>query len=71
MSCSRIIVLASIFSIVFIPQAHAYLDPGTGAMLLQGLIGGVALVLLYVRGIRNKIALFVRRAIKRIRKAAE
>jgi hypothetical protein len=25
-------------------QAHAYLDPGTGSMLLQGLIAGLAAV---------------------------
>lgn len=33
-----------IFSVLVfaIEPAHAYLDPGTGSILLQGLIGGVA-----------------------------
>ena len=30
------------FQMIFAGRAHAYLDPGTGSMLLQGLIGGVA-----------------------------
>ncbi len=29
----------------FAPPAHAYLDPGTGSTLLQGLIGGAALAI--------------------------
>ena len=30
--------------IVFSPQAFAYLDPGTGSIILQGLIAGIAVV---------------------------
>ena len=31
-----------VFSLLFAPDAFAYLDPGTGSILLQGLIAAVA-----------------------------
>lgn len=34
-------LLAAVFFVVASP-AYAYLDPGTGSMILQGLIGGIA-----------------------------
>lgn len=33
---------ALIAMVVHTTAAHAYLDPGTGSMLLQGLLGGIA-----------------------------
>lgn len=30
--------------ILFEGNAHAYLDPGTGSMILQGILGGIAAV---------------------------
>lgn len=33
-----------IMSLVFAPDAHAYLDPGSGSMLLQVILGGLAAV---------------------------
>ena len=35
------IIITSVL-IVFSPQTFAYLDPGTGSMILQGLIAGIA-----------------------------
>ena len=35
------IIIISVL-IVFSPQTFAYLDPGTGSMILQGLIAGIA-----------------------------
>jgi hypothetical protein len=35
------IILSSVL-IAFSPQTFAYLDPGTGSMILQGLIAGIA-----------------------------
>jgi len=32
-----------LFLIAFTNQAHAYLDPGTGSMILQVVIGGIAM----------------------------
>ncbi|TCM65862.1 hypothetical protein EV291_1414 [Rhizobium sp. BK068] len=33
----------SLFLISFSNQAHAYLDPGTGSMILQVVLGGIAM----------------------------
>ncbi len=42
-STKRLIAGLVFFSAIGIaPPAHAYLDPGTGSMLLQLLLGGVA-----------------------------
>ncbi len=32
-----------LFLIAFSNQAHAYLDPGTGSMILQVVLGGIAM----------------------------
>lgn len=40
----RIALWAVVISLVGTSPAFAYLDPGTGSMLLQALIGGVATV---------------------------
>ena len=37
-------VLFSLSLLMGSPQAHAYLDPGTGSLLLQGLIAAIASV---------------------------
>lgn len=36
------IVVAAIISVASSEPAFAYIDPGTGSMILQGIIGGVA-----------------------------
>ena len=30
------------FSTIFITEAHSYIDPGTGSIILQAIIGGIA-----------------------------
>lgn len=40
MSYPKLYVLSTILMLVGTAPAYAYLDPGTGSMLLQGLIGG-------------------------------
>ena len=37
-------IIAGLLLLLFIPTAQAYLDPGTGSMLLQVILGGVAAV---------------------------
>ena len=41
-SCLFIAAVSGLF--LFPSQAHAYLDPGTGSLILQGIIGGIAAV---------------------------
>ena len=35
--------------VISISSAHAYLDPGTGSLLLQGLLGGIAGAAVFVK----------------------
>ena len=37
-------ILSIVLLLIFTDQAEAYLDPGTGSMLLQVILGGVAAV---------------------------
>jgi hypothetical protein len=38
------LIILTVFSLFFATQAYAYIDPGTGSMLIQALIGAVAAV---------------------------
>ena len=40
------------------PSAHAYVDPGTGSLLLQVLLGGLAGVLVAVKLLWHRIGAF-------------
>jgi hypothetical protein len=44
-----LLVLLSLYTLVFTDQAFAYLDPGSGSMLLQLLFGGVAGVAVIIK----------------------
>ena len=34
---------------VYVSPAYAYMDPGTGSLLLQGLLGGIAGAVVFIR----------------------
>ena len=41
--CIRVLLLTIVaMTVGLVSPAHAYLDPGTGSIILQGIIGGVA-----------------------------
>lgn len=44
--------------LAYVPMAHAYLDPGTGSMILQGIIGTVAVGLVAIRMYWAKVKQF-------------
>lgn len=44
--------------------AHAYIDPGTGSLILQGIIGFIALGITSVTIFWNKIKIFLRKIFK-------
>lgn len=46
----QILALAAAMTVAMIAPAHAYLDPGTGSIMLQAIIGGVAAGLFVLRG---------------------
>ena len=56
---SNLIFAFLIFVLIsYTAPAYAYLDPGTGSMLLQGLIGGAAAVISFVSIYWQKIKAF-------------
>lgn len=40
---------ALLFYILCISESHAYLDPGTGSILIQGLVAGIAAAALVIK----------------------
>jgi hypothetical protein len=44
-ACCRWLPAVFAVAIAYVPVVEAYLDPGTGSMLLQGLIAGIAVAL--------------------------
>ena len=58
-SVSNLKFLFLIFGLIsYASPAYAYLDPGTGSMLVQGLIGGVAVVMSFLSIYWQKVKAF-------------
>ena len=38
----KIVILNTLSLLIFLTSAHAYLDPGTGSIILQAIIGAIA-----------------------------
>ena len=58
-SVSKFKFLFLIFGLIsYTSPAFAYLDPGTGSMLVQGLIGGVAVVMSFLSIYWQKVKAF-------------
>ena len=52
-------------NIFFLPStSHAYIDPGTGSLILQALVAAGITALAFLRGVRMKIAEFFRRVFR-------
>jgi hypothetical protein len=52
-------IVAILFLLLFMNTAQAYLDPGTGSMLLQVILGGVAAVGVIIKLYWYKILSFL------------
>lgn len=51
-----------IFIWIFFPlNAYAYIDPGTGSLILQALIAGGITAMIFIRNFRDKVISFFRR----------
>lgn len=46
-------------------QAHAYIDPAFGSMVLQGLAAGAITLMVFLRGFRRKIASFLKKTLEK------
>ena len=54
-------LLVGLVILVFPGDAHAYLDAGTGSMLLQAMVAGIAAGMVLLRQYRAKIKAFLGR----------
>ena len=54
----KTLIISIIFIIFINNNAFAYLDPGTGSILLQGLIGGVAITMSFLSIYWQKVKAF-------------
>ena len=58
-SVSNLKFLCLIIGLIsYTSPAYAYLDPGTGSMLLQGLIGGLAVIMSFLSIYWQKVKAF-------------
>jgi len=61
----KIFILLLIFNSLIINNAHAYLDPGTGSIILQAIIGAVAAGFSYCVFYWNKVKNFFKSILKK------
>lgn len=56
------LVFVAVLAGIFLPDlAYAYIDPGTGSLVLQALIAGGITALIFLRNVRDRIISFFRR----------
>lgn len=53
------VFLGLVFSFILIRPAYAYIDPGVGSMILQGIIAAVMAVALFVKVFWQKVLMFL------------
>lgn len=58
----RFFILLPLYLLIMPSSAYAYIDPGTGSLILQAIVAGGITALVYFRNIRRKILSFFRRA---------
>ena len=65
-------LLYSILLLVFFsPDAYAYIDPGTGSLVIQAIIAIIAGAGIFISQVRMKISSFFRSIMKRIKGETE
>ena len=52
------------FLFILIENAHAYIDPGTGSLILQLILGGIAAAFAMINGLLYKIKKFLKKILK-------
>ena len=58
-SMVKIFGFVVVLGLVFMDRAHAYIDPGTGSMLLQALLACLVAVIAFGRQIWTRISCFM------------
>ena len=67
MTLSKILILGMLLTNLFLPSANAYIDPGSGSIIIQAIFAALAAVVVFFGYIKSLIIGFVRRLL-RIRK---
>lgn len=57
----RVVLLSTVFALVLVKRAHAYIDPGTGSMLVQAVLAAVAAASVSIGIFRRRIRSFFSR----------
>ena len=57
----RVVLLCTFFTLVLVKRAHAYIDPGTGSMLVQAVLAAVAAASVSIGIFRRRIRSFFSR----------
>tara|TARA_Y100000768_G_C23675846_1_gene539964 strand:+ start:474 stop:680 length:207 start_codon:yes stop_codon:yes gene_type:complete len=57
----KIFNLLLIYNIFIIPNAYAYIDPGTGSIILQTILGAIAAGFSYCMFYWNKVKIFFKK----------
>ena len=60
----KIKFLTLYFLFILIENAHAYIDPGTGSLILQLILGGIAAAFAMINGLLYKIKKFLKKILK-------
>jgi hypothetical protein len=55
MKCLNILFKSTILIVVFSSKAHAYIDPGIGSVILQGIIASIAAIGIFFSSLKSKI----------------
>ena len=61
----KIILFLIIYNSVLIKNAYAYLDPGTGSIILQAILGAIAAGFSYCAFYWNKVKNFFKKLFKK------
>tara|TARA_Y100000591_G_C21788761_1_gene675357 strand:- start:556 stop:762 length:207 start_codon:yes stop_codon:yes gene_type:complete len=61
----KIILFLLIYNLVFNNNAYAYLDPGTGSIILQAILGAIAAGFSYCAFYWNKVKNFFKKLFKK------
>jgi hypothetical protein len=58
-------LLCAVLSFIFVNRAYAYIDPGTGSMIVQAIIAAIAAVSVSIGVFRRQVASFFSRLFRR------
>ncbi len=59
----RLIIITTVIALTFAVPAYAYLDPGSGSIILQGILAAIAGILATIKLYWRKLKNFCRRCL--------